>query len=300
MTVVVTGAAGFIGTHLVAALARRGHDVIGIDRRPLAAEVVGTGVLADLAEPSSVVDGHLRSADAVFHLAAFPGVRSSGPQAQERRQHDNVGAARRVLETVPLDVPVIVTSSSSVYGGSAGAPCSETDRLRPLGGYAESKVDVERLVARRVSRGGLVAVARPFTVAGEGQRPDMALARWIAAARDGHALPILGGLDRSRDITDVHQVVEGLIRMADRGVRATINLGTGQAHTLGQMVAAVACALDVDVRTVVTPAGDEEPPATLADTTRCAALLGFVPATDLTALVARQAAAACAPLAVAR
>ena len=298
MTVVVTGAAGFIGSHLVAALADRGHTVVGIDRRAPHSPAAGVHVEADLADPS--LDDLLHAADAVFHLAAFPGVRSSGPDADERRRRDNVEAARRVLTTVPLGVPVIVTSSSSVYGGSSGAPSTEADRPRPLGRYAESKVDVERLCAKRVSRGGLVAVARPFTVAGEGQREDMALARWIAAARAGRPLQVLGGLDRSRDITDVRDVVEGLLRMADRGVRATVNLGTGRTHTLAQMIDAVAAAVGTDVRTVTTPAGREEPPATLADTTRCRSLLGFVPSTDLPALVARQAAAARTTLEIVR
>lgn len=289
MTVVVTGAAGFIGVHLVTALADRGTTVVCLDRRPTPADAPGIHLEADLAEPSDTVDDLLRTADAVFHLAAFPGVRTTGPDTADRRRRDNIDAARRVLETVPLDVPVIVTSSSSVYGGSRGAASTELDRPHPLGGYAESKLEVERLCARRVSRGGLVAVARPFTVAGPGQRPDMALARWIAAAREGRPLQVLGSLERSRDITDVRDIVEGLLRMADRGIRATVNLGTGQAHTLRQMTEAVAAATGTDVITTVTPAATEEPPATLADTTRCRALLGFVPVTDLRSLVARQA-----------
>lgn len=292
MTVVVTGAAGFIGSHLVAALADRGAAVVGLDRRPRPAAAAGAYVQADLADPEDVVDDVLRSADAVFHLAAFPGVRSTGPDAPDRRRRDNIDTARRVVETVPLDVPLIVTSSSSVYGGSRGVASTELDRLRPLGGYAESKLAVERLCARRVSRGGLVAVARPFTVAGPGQRPDMALARWIAAARAGDPLQILGGLERRRDVTDVDDIVKGLLRMADRGVRATVNLGTGQAHTLRQMIGAVAAATGTEVVTVVIPAATEEPAATLADTTRCRALLGFAPTTDLRDLVARQARAA--------
>ena len=290
MTVVVTGAAGFIGRHLVAALAARGERVVGIDRRPGVPPAADLGVTADLAagRPDDVED-LLLGADAVFHLAAFPGVREKGEDAARRRRLDNVETARRVLESVPLQVPVIVTSSSSVYGGSTGAPCAETDTPRPRGGYANSKLDVERLCAKRVSRGGLVAVARPFTVAGEGQRPDMAIARWLAAARAGAPLPVYGSPDRTRDITDVRDVVEGLLRMRDRGVRSTVNLGTGVGHRLADICAAVAAVAGVPLTTVVTPAGDEEPPATLADTQRCKSLLGFTPVTDLEALIRRQA-----------
>ena len=292
MTVVVTGAAGFLGRHLVAALAARGERVVGIDRRPGIPAAAAIAVTADLADPQTdAVEDLLRAADSVFHLAAFPGVREKGDHAARRRRLDNVETARRVVESVPLDVPVIVTSSSSVYGGSTGAPCEETDTPRPRGGYANSKLDVERLCAKRVSRGGLVAVARPFTVAGEGQRPDMAIARWLTAARAGLPLPVYGSVNRTRDITDVADVVEGLLRMRDRGVRSTVNLGTGVGHRLADICASVASVVGVPLEMVVTPAGDEEPPATLADTQRCQALLGFTPATDLDGLIRRQAVA---------
>lgn len=299
MTVVVTGAAGFIGRHLVNALEDRGQSVVAVDRRPFPTPAAGAtvavqGDLADIGD--AAVEHALRSADVVFHLAGFPGVRERGPAADARRQRDNVDATARVVESVPLGVPLIVTSSSSVYGGTTGRPCAETDRLQPRGPYAASKVEVERACARRVSRGGLIAVARPFTVAGEGQRPDMAISRWIAQAVAGEPLLILGDPRRSRDITDVRDIVEGLLRMADRGVRATINLGTGRPQRLGDVVALVAAATGVELTTTVSPAGDDEPAATLADTARCEALLGFRPSTDIESLVARQVAAAVAAL----
>lgn len=289
MPVVVTGAAGFIGRHLVTALAARGHTVVGIDRR--SAQLPATLVTADLTGPDAAVDDALHRADAVFHLAGIAGVRASGPAVDARRRRDNVEATRRVLSSVPLDVPLIVTSSSSVYGGSAGVPCHESQPLNPRGAYAVSKVEVERLCAKRVSAGGLVCVARPFTVAGEGQRPDMAIAGWIAAALAGRPLSIFGSPDRTRDLTDVGDVVEGLVRMGQRGVRSTINLGTGTGRRLGDIAAAVHRAVGSDTGTVVAPAPYVEPAATLADTGRCAAMLGFTPATDLQALVGRQVAA---------
>ena len=295
VTVVVTGAAGFLGAHLVRALAARGHRVAGIDRRPGVPPEAAVTLTAELSGPATVVDDLLREADGVVHLAGRPGVRDTGADAELARRRDNVEAGRRVLETVPLAAPLVVVSSSAVYGGSRGAPCAETDRLRPLGGYARSKVALERLTARRVSRGGLVAVARPFTVAGEGQRPDMAIARWLRAVRHELPLVLLGGPDRTRDVTDVRDVTEGLLRMLERGVRATINLGTGQGHRLGDLAAAVCEAVGHDPGRVVLPAGGAEPGDTLADTTRCARLLGFVPRTDVRGLVRRQAAASAAP-----
>lgn len=291
MTVVVTGAAGFLGRHLVSALLGGGHTVVGIDRRP-GIPAPAIALHTDLAEPDGAATDALREAEAVYHLAAFAGVRATGAAAAAQRRRDNVEATRLVLDAVPLHVPVVVTSSSSVYGGAPGRPSAETDRVQPCGGYAASKVEVERLCAERASAGGLVAVARPFTVAGEGQRPDMAISRWLAQAQAGRPLTILGSRARTRDITDVRDIVEGLLRMGRGNVRSTINLGTGRAHRLDEMASAVCRAVGVDAPITVVPVDVAEPPATLADTRRCRSLLGFVPTTDLDALVARQLAAA--------
>jgi len=178
MTVVVTGAAGFLGRHLVQRLAGQGERVVVIDRRP-ALPAAAAGLVADLADPPDDVVTALREADAVFHLPGRPGVRDPcQPADLDRLRHrDNVTAAIPVLTHTPAHAPVVVTSSSSVYGGSPpGRGSREGDPLRPCGGYARSKTLLEALCQGRARRGGLVAVARPFTVAGEGQRPDMALA----------------------------------------------------------------------------------------------------------------------------
>lgn len=287
--VAVTGSAGFIGAHLCALLRTRGHAVLGIDRRPgVRGDLVG-----ELTEMSPEMHEALRGAEAVFHLAGCPGVRSDEPDIARRRLRDNVTAGRAVLEATPSAVPLVVVSSSSVYGGATTRrgrprPCAESDTPRPRGGYARSKVALERLCAQRVARGGHVAVARPFTVAGENQRPDMAIARWLDAVQHGRPVQVLGSLDRVRDITDVRDVVEGLYRLADREVTGTVNLGTGRVHTLGEVLSAVEEATSTSSEVVLEPVNREEPPATLADTRRCATLLGFSPRTDLPALVRRQ------------
>lgn len=310
MTVVVTGAAGFIGSHLVEALAARGERVVAIDRRadmPVAATV---RIVADLVDaPAGAVDDVLWEAEAVFHLAARAGVRSchrdplqhradgwAGQAGLDLLRHrDNVLAAERVLQRVPDHVPVMVTSSSAVYGGSRhGRACHEDDRLRPRGGYAHSKVALEARCHARAARGGLVAVARPFTVAGERQRPDMAIAQWIEAVRQGRRIRVLGAPDRTRDLTDVRDVVAGLLRLADRNVQGTVNLGTGTGHRLATIAHAIAAALGRPADLVVEAADPEDVPHTLADTRRCQALLGMTPRTNLDALVRRQVAAALA------
>jgi nucleoside-diphosphate-sugar epimerase len=220
-------------------------------------------------------------------------VRGHGPEVEAARFRDNVEAASVVLGATPPSVPVVVTSSSSVYGGASVwqgwvRPCREDDRLRPLGGYARSKVVLEEACAARAARGGRVAVARPFTVAGERQRPDMAVARWLAAAAAGEPAVVLGSTTRCRDVTDVRDVVRGLIWLAERGAAATVNLGTGRPVTLAAVLQAVAAAVGRPLEITTKAPGAEEPAATRSDTRGCRRLLGFTPATSLPELVARQ------------
>jgi nucleoside-diphosphate-sugar epimerase len=283
--IVVTGAAGFIGGHLVAELRARGYHVAGVDRRP------GGDHVADLTRDADVLD-LLRDAEAVFHLAGAAGVRRQGPYAEATWWRDNVVATEAVLAAVHPATPVVVTSSSSVYGGAAGGtPCHEAQALRPRGGYARSKAEVERRARLRLAAAGQVAIARPFTVAGERQRPDMAIARWLDAARKGQPIRIFGSLTRRRDITDVRDVAVALAEMAARGVTGPVNVGTGVSHTLGELVAAVTATVG-PAPLVVERGHRDEVAATLADTTRCRRLVGFVPHTDLQSLVRRQATAA--------
>lgn len=299
MTLVVTGAAGFLGRHVVARLRAAGAEVIGIDRRPWAPMPGETALLADLAVADRRVDEALESCRGVIHLAARPGVRDRAPDVERWRHRDNVVAGGRVLGATPPKVPLVVASSSSVYGGAgsptAPRPCPEHAPLRPRGGYARSKLALEQRCRERARRGGRVHVARPFTVAGEGQRSDMALARWIAALRGGCPARVLGSVARRRDVTDVRDVAEGLARLLDVPGSEVVNLGTGVTHRLDDLVGAVAAALDVEPRLSVVPAGRHEPAATRADTHRCRSLLGLRPHTDLPALVARQLRATEAP-----
>lgn len=294
MTVVVTGSAGFLGRAVVARLVALGRPVLGLDRVP--APIQGPGhreLCVDLLAGDGRTAAALRGARGVLHLAGCPGVRDGRADIAWLRHRDNVLASAAVLAAAGLEVPIVVATSSSVYGGTVdGRACREDDPLRPRGGYALSKAAVEELCAAHNAAGGTVVLARPFTVAGEGQRPDMALALWIEAARAGRPLRVLGSPDRTRDITDVHEVAKALVDLLDLGVPGPVNVGTGVGHTLAAMIAAVSAELGRAGSVEIEPAGHDEVRDTLADTTRLRELIGWAPSTDLRELVARQIAAA--------
>lgn len=289
----VTGAAGFLGRAVVEGLVASGERVIAVDRRtyePLPGERVLT---SDLLDGNPRVTDALRTASAVVHLAGCPGVRDQAPDVAARRWRDNVMATGRVLQAVPPDVPVVVASSSSVYGGSMGGrPCAEDDALAPRGGYAMSKMGVEQLCAERIAAGARVTAARPFTVVGEGQRADMALSRWLVASAAGRPVPVYGSVDRRRDLTDVRQAAAALIALARLGEPGPVNIGTGRSHSLGEMLDAVAETLGIRPEVALCPAPSDDVAQTLADTGRLRSLIGWVPSIDLATVVRRQAVAA--------
>ena len=286
MAVVVTGAGGFVGRAVVAQLVHDGQRVTGIDRVPMARRVGVDIVRADLCDSDSDVLAALRTADAVIHLAGCPGVRDYRPDIAHRRRRDNVEATRAVIRGTPDGVPVVVVSSSSVYGGARfGRASREDDPLHPIGGYAESKVQAERVCARRLDAGAPIVIARPFTAVGEGQRPDMALSRWVAAAWNGRPLRVLGSLERTRDFTDVREVARALTTLV--GASGIVNVGTGRPRTLRAVIDAVASAVGVDPVVEVVPAAAEEVVETWADPSRLAQLTGLRIRTDLHDAVAR-------------
>jgi nucleoside-diphosphate-sugar epimerase len=288
MAVVVTGAAGFVGDAVVTQLLRAGERVVGVDRLPVARRPWVRSIQADLNDRDPEVVAALRRADAVIHLAGCPGVRDRRPDIAHRRRRDkdNVDATRAVLASTPAVVPLVVVSSSSVYGGARfGRASREDDPLQPMGGYAESKVSAERVCKTRLDTGGPTVVARPFTAVGEGQRPDMALSRWVEAARAGRPLRVLGGVHRTRDFTDVRDVARAITALL--GSAGIVNVGTGRPRALAQAIEAVAAAVGVDPVVDVVPAATDEVSDTWADPSRLRELTGLQPCTDLRDVAAR-------------
>lgn len=293
MKALVTGSSGFIGSCLVDELLFAGAEVTGVDRRPRPGDPARF-VPMDLAEADCLPE--LRKwagwAEVVFHLAGEVGIRNRAPDIARRRRRNIIEAARMVIAASPPHRRLVAVSSSSVYGGAKTEggrviASREGDRPAPAGEYARRKLEMEQLFLRS---GRPVAIVRPFTVIGEGQRPDMALSLWMEAVRSGRPLRVFGSLERTRDVTDVRLVASALTRIAQTGQTGVFNLGGGRGRTLREMTEAVFSALGADSPVIVEPAPPEEAVHTLADTARAARTLGADLTTDLEAAARRQAA----------
>ncbi|MGF1662665.1 MAG: NAD-dependent epimerase/dehydratase family protein [Kineosporiaceae bacterium] len=293
MEVLVTGAAGFLGSHLTESLARRGDTVTGVDRRVAPPVPWGRHLVEDVVAGGGTWRREAAAADAVVHLAARPGVRAAEAGVEAARRRDILDSTRAVMAATPLRTPLIVVSSSAVYGDApTGRGSREDDPLRPVGSYGQWKLRVEALCSRRRAQGGLVSVARPFTVAGPRQRPDMAVSRWLSDALAGRPATVLGGLDRTRDVSDVDDVTAGLLALVDRGVHdrlgVTVNLGPGTPRSHADVLDAVARVTGTGVDVVVRPSHPDEVRHSCADPSLARDVLGIDPHTDLDDVVGRQ------------
>jgi predicted glycosyltransferase/nucleoside-diphosphate-sugar epimerase len=252
--VVVTGAAGFIGSHLVEALLAGGSRVIGIDAFTpyYAPSIKRANVAAASRDPSFELlpadlneldlDEVLQPGDTVYHLAGQPGVRQSwGDGFQDYTRH-NIDATQRLLEAARRrDVSrVIFASSSSVYG-DAPLPMAEDGPLRPVSPYGVSKRTAEDLCLVYWRTFGLPVVPlRFFTVYGPRQRPDMAFNLFVRAVAEGRPVSIYGSGNQLRDFTYVADVIAVLLaaaESADPGV--PINVGGGGAVSVREALAII-------------------------------------------------------------
>jgi nucleoside-diphosphate-sugar epimerase len=292
MRVVVTGAAGFVGSHVCEELLAAGHEVTGIDsftrfyaRERKEANVAGLrGAPGFHLLEHDVLEGALPAADALIHFAGRPGVRGGSPELFEA---SNVRTAEAVvLAGIPR---VVLASSSSVYAPAAG-PVAENARLAPCSDYGRSKLLAEqRATALAEEHGVELVTLRYFTVYGPRQRPDMAFSRFVDAALSGIAAPLLGDGSQVRDFTYVGDAAAATLRALERGrPGAVYNVSGGQPVPLSRALAVIAAetggALPLDRR----PRDPRELRSTAADLSRARADLGYVPATPLEEGIARQ------------
>jgi UDP-glucuronate 4-epimerase len=285
MRYAVTGAAGFIGSHLAETLAAAGHDVVGIDSftdyyDPALKEENARGLdvrRLDLAEDELDFSG----LDAVFHLAGQPGVRSFGdvfPLYLRR----NVLASQRVFETAARDgARVVFASSSSVYGAAERFPTPEETTPQPRSPYGITKLACEHLAAAYAREFGLdCVVLRYFNAFGPRQRPDMAFTRVVAALAAGTPFPLYGDGEQSRGWTYVSDIVDATIAAGASG-SGTYNVGGALEASLNETIALLervsGRTLEI-VRSEAVP-GDQQ--RTSADTTRIREELGWAPRVSL-------------------
>lgn len=306
--VLVTGAAGFIGSHLCERLVREGHGVWGLDnfdsyydpaikRRNL--EKVADHACMHLVEgdirDEVLLEGLFSSVpfDLVIHLAARAGVRPSLLQP-ELCWDVNVIGTMRLLETMRRHhvQRLVFGSSSSVYGErtlDGGAFIESDPACHPVSPYAASKRSGELLCHTWHHLWALsVHCLRFFTVYGPRQRPDLAINKFARLMREGKPLPVYGDGSSSRDYTHVADVVEGIVRSAEvlddlppnRPDFRILNLGHGRGVSLEDLIEALADALGVRPRISREPDQPGDVPLTLADTRELEAVLGFRPNVD--------------------
>ncbi len=292
MRYAVTGAAGFVGSHLAEALAAAGHDVTGVDcftdyydpalkeENARVLEAVGCELRRlDLAE--DVLD--FAAYDGVFHLAAQPGVRSFGDVFPLYLRH-NVLASQRVFEAAARDgVKVVFASSSSVYGAAERYPTSEETPPAPISPYGITKLAGEHLAAAYERSFGLRStVLRYFNAFGPRQRPDMAFTRIVAALATGGRFELYGDGEQSRGWTYVADVVDATIAAMEHG-EGVYNVGGALEASMNGTIALLerisGATLDVTRHPPVP--GDQR--RTNADTTRIRADLTWAPRVSLEA-----------------
>jgi len=271
----VTGAAGFIGSHLVEHLRDEGHVVVGLDRRP-GADVQGDLLTMDLAP---LLDG----VEYVVHLAGQPGVRESWADFPAYSR-GNIETTQRLLEALRgrKIKKFLLASTSSVYG-DAPMPAREDGPALPVSPYGATKLAAEQLCDLYGRVAGIPWVAlRYFTVYGPRQRPDMAFSRWLTAAITGQPIQVYGDGSQVRDFTYVGDAVRATLRAATGPAAGmAINVGGGGAVPIRKAIRLIAALTGRPLRVEHLPPAAGDMRETRADTTRLWQEVGCLPATPL-------------------
>ena len=296
MSVIVTGVAGFIGSHLARRLLdEQAGDVVGLDcftdyydrgaKRTNLAGLMNEPRFRfeqlDLATDD--LEAVLSGASCVYHLAGQPGVRMSWGDGFAGYVRNNIVATQRLLEAMRGgSARIVFASSSSVYGDTDRYPTPEDSVLQPSSPYGVTKLCAEQLVMAYGRSLGLDArCVRYFTVYGPRQRPDMAFSRFIAAGRRGDPIELYGDGEQTRDFTYVSDAVAATVRAGtvDGAAERTpiFNVGGGSRVTVREVLATIGEILGtpLDIRRMPPQPGDVRD--TGADLSRSSAVLGWRP-----------------------
>jgi UDP-glucuronate 4-epimerase len=301
MHVVVTGAAGFIGSHVCERLVARGHRVTAIDsfdgylypadlKRRTAAELSGIALVeGDICDPAAVARVIGKDVDVVCHLAALAGVRPSlaDPARYVRTNVEGTTVIAERMRALGLQ-RLVFASSSSVYGAKPGADLRTVAAFRedepcttPASPYAATKRMGELLLSTYRDLFGLgVFALRYFTVYGPRQRPDMAIARFVDAVASERPITLFGDGTSRRDYTYVDDVVSGTVAAIERirpGTYELYNLGGTHTISLAELVSIIENVVGKRARIERAPDQPGDVPVTYANIDRARAALGYEP-----------------------
>lgn len=295
MRYLVTGGAGFIGSHVVHALCQRGDEVVVLDDlNDFYAPEIKQGNLHSLCGQAVFVQGDLRNradVDAVFaqheldcviHLAARAGVRPS-LEDPELYLDTNIKGTWFLLEAARRHgvKDFIFASSSSVYGVNPKVPFAEDDLIQStISPYAASKIAGEQLCSNYAHLYGMRCIClRFFTVYGPGQRPDLAIHKFTRLIDENRPIPLFGDGSTERDYTFVDDIVQGVLAAIEYRDKSfdIFNLGESQTTTLLELVQTIEAALGKKAIIDWQPDQPGDVPRTFADISKSRALLGYDP-----------------------
>ena len=307
MKCLVTGCAGFIGSHLSEALASEGHSVLGVDcftdyypRRIKASNLLALRktkrfelVEADLS--SAKLPPLLRDVEYVFHLAAQPGVRASWGTSFSHYVKDNVVATQRLLEAAkhsPTIKSFVFASSSSIYGDAEAFPTPESAAPRPVSPYGTTKLAGENLCHVYFRNYSVPAVAlRYFTVYGPRQRPDMAFNIFISKMTRGEEIEVYGDGEQRRDFTFVADTVAATMLASQARPGSVYNVGGGSSTSLNHVISIIESIMGKKARIKLLRGALGDVRDTSANIRRIRTDLGYKPGTTLADGLKKQVAA---------
>jgi nucleoside-diphosphate-sugar epimerase len=298
MRVLVTGCAGFVGSHLAEQLLSDGNEVVGVDcfndnyGRSQKLKNLRHILSWERAEfvPIDLARGALRDlvedCDVIFHLAAEPGVRSSWGSRYSQYVQNNIIATQHLLESLREkgSTRLVYASSSSVYGDSETMPTPESAVLKPRSPYGQTKVAMEHICDLYNANFGVDVIGlRYFTVFGPRQRPDMAFHRFCRAAIEGTEMTVFGDGNQTRDFTFVDDIVAATRSAAqcDPSGPRIYNIGGGSPARLRDAIDMIGEIVGRPMNVVYSSTERGDVRDTAADTTLARTDLKFVPKVQL-------------------
>ncbi len=297
MRVLITGVAGFIGSNLAGKFLSSGHSVIGIDKfsdyYSRAQKEFNLSKLISHREFNLIetdlmwagLEEALKNSDIIFHLAAQPGVLHSWGENFNIYVRNNILATQYLLEILKYhpEKPLIFASSSSVYGNTDHIPMNEKNILNPISPYGLTKLTCEKLLELYHGAWGIKYLClRFFTVFGPGQRPDMAIHKFLKAALHKEKISIYGDGEQRRDFTYIETLTDFLLGIIDNkkwGI--TLNVGGGKYITVNEAVSMISSIVGkkMDVQYIEKQKGDMK--ETLADIDRATELFDYAPSFNI-------------------